>query len=149
MKITTCRIPAFGCLLLMLVASAASTAQTPARPLKDQLVGHWQLVSIAVNESAPPYGTEPRGSMFLDAAGHYAVIVITSGRARNVSYFGTYTINDSDSSITMHVDASSIPAAAGRDEKRFVAFSGDQLTLTNQRGAGPVGPVKLIWKRAN
>jgi Lipocalin-like domain len=137
-------------LLGLLVASiaAASFAQAPARPLREQLVGHWQLVSVTVN-STPPYGANPEGSMFLDEGGHYSVIVITDGSARSVAYFGTYTVDDADSSLTMHVESSNFANAAGRDEKRFVAFSGDELILTNQRSGGPIGPVKLTWKRAN
>lgn len=127
---------------------ATSSAQTPAKSLKDQLVGHWQLVSVSINRSSP-YGANPQGSMFLDAGGHYSVIVITAGRARNVSYFGTYTVDDTDSSVTMHIDGSSNANAVGRDEKRFVSFSGDELVVANQKSAGPIGGVKLTWKQAN
>jgi hypothetical protein len=127
---------------------ATSFAQTPAKSLKDQLVGHWQLVSVSVN-NAKPYGANPQGSMFFDAGGHYSVIVITGGAAKSVSYFGTYIVNDAESSMTMHIDASSLANAAGRDEARFVTFSGDELVVANQKSAGPVGDVKLTWKRAN
>jgi hypothetical protein len=151
MKILPRGIPATMSLLLMLaLASIATTAfaQAPTKSLKDQLVGHWQLVSVTFNGTSP-YGATPQGSMFLDGGGHYSVIVITAGQARNVAYFGTYTVNDADSSITMHVDASSGVNVAGRDEQRVVSFSGDQLTVATQKAGGPLGPIKLTWKQAN
>jgi hypothetical protein len=136
--------------VILALASIATTslAQTPAKSIKDQLVGHWQLVSVIINGNEP-YGANPQGSMFLDAGGHYSVIAITAGKARSISYFGTYTVNDADSSMTMHVDASSGANAAGRDEKRIVTFSGDDLTVANQKFAGSVGGIKLTWKRSN
>jgi hypothetical protein len=128
--------------------ATTSSAQTPSRSLNDQLVGHWQLVSVSVNGN-DSYGASPQGSMFFDAGGHYSVIVISAARARNVSYFGTYTVNDADNSIAMHIDASNQAGAAGRDDKRYVTFSGDELIVANQKAAGPLGSVKLIWKSVN
>jgi lipocalin-like protein len=132
---------------LVAIASAA-LAQSSAKPLRDQLVGHWGLVSVRINGAAP-YGEAPKGSMFLDAAGHYSVVVITTGAARDISYFGTYTTDDADGSITIHIEASSDSAAAGRDEKRFVRFDGDELIASSQQPAGSAGGVTLTWKRAN
>ena len=134
-------------LALALIASVAN-AQTSAKSLRDQLVGHWGLVSVRISGTSP-YGEDPRGSMFLDAAGHYSVIVITAGNARDISYFGTYTTDDAEGSMTIHVEASSIASAAGRDEKRFVTFDGDELIVSNQKPGTPPGGVTLTWKRAN
>ena len=81
--------------------------------------------------------------MFLDAAGNYSVIVISAGNAKNISYFGTYTVNDADNTMTMHIDASSGINARGRDEKRTVTFNGDQMTQET-----PKGGIKITWKRS-
>jgi Lipocalin-like domain len=139
-------------LVFLALASIASgaLAQTPGKTLKDQLVGHWRLVSVSLN-GATPYGPDPAGSMFLDAGGHYSVIVITAGSARNIAYFGTYTIDDSENSITMHVDATAAGAEARPDVKRFVTFSGDELIVANnnQKGPGPGRSVELTWKQQN
>jgi hypothetical protein len=150
MKISARGFAAFELLLVMLLlAFAGATHAQTSKSLKEQLVGHWQLASISVNDSTQPYGTDPQGSMFADAAGHYAVIVISSGGARNVSLFGTYAVDDANGSVTLHVDASNLTDAVGQDVKRFVALNGDELTVTSRRGAGPVGRVTMIWKRAN
>jgi hypothetical protein len=154
MKITARGVVAgVSSLMILTLASIATPtlAQSPTKSLNDQLLGHWQLDSVTINDSAP-YGANPQGSMFLDAGGHFSVIVISAGQARNISYFGTYTVNDADKSMTMHIDASSGGGdvnAAGRDEKRLVTFSGDELTVANQTASGAAGAVKLTWKQAN
>jgi Lipocalin-like domain len=127
---------------------ATANAQAPSKSLKDQLVGHWQLVSVTFN-GYPPYGNSPEGTMFLDAAGHYAVIVITGGEARSVGYYGNYTVNDADSTITLHIDASTgVNNAAGRDQHRAISFNGDEMIQDNIRADGTKGSMKLTWKRA-
>lgn len=135
-------------LALLAAVAAPSFAQTPAKPLKDQLAGHWRLVSISIGD-AQPYWPHPQGSMFFDAGGDYSVIVVSDGGARSISYFGAYTANDADGTLTMHIDASSHAGAAGRDEKRLVTVSGDQLTVENRQAAGSPGSIKLTWQRAN
>lgn len=133
------------------VLTTSSYAQTPGKSLKDTLAGHWQLVSVTANERMP-YGADPHGSMFLDAAGHFSIVVISSGDARSVAYFGTYTMNDADKLMTLHIEGSvggGSPSAAGRDLKRLVALNGDDLTMQNQTPTGTPGNIKLAWKRAN
>jgi len=127
---------------------ATALAQTPAKPLKEQVVGHWRLVSASVDNQTP-YGGDPVGSLFLDAAGHYAIIVITEGAARNVAYFGAYTTDDADGSVTSHIQASNNQAAIGRDEKRYVVFDGDKMIATSRKPSGPPGGIKLTWQRDN
>jgi hypothetical protein len=136
--------------LLTAVLATASLAQAPDKSLKDALAGHWQLVSVTANERTP-YGTDPHGSMFFDAAGHFSIIVISSGNARSVAYFGSYTVNDADKLMTLHIEDSvggGSPNAAGRDLKRSVTLNGDELTIQNQPSAAIPGNIKLTWKRA-
>jgi hypothetical protein len=129
----------------------ASFAQTPGKSLKEALIGHWQLVSVTASERMP-YGADPHGSMFLDAAGHFSTSVMSAGDARSVAYFGTYTVSDADKLMTLHIEGSvggGSPNAAGRDLKRLVALNGDELTMQNQTAAGTPGNFRLTWKRAN
>jgi hypothetical protein len=126
-------------------------AQTAGKSLQEALVGHWQLVSVTANERTP-YGANPQGSMFLDAGGHFSMIVISDGNARSVAYFGTYTVSDADKLMSLRIEDSTgggSPNASGRDLKRLVALSGDELTMQNQTPAGAPGNIKLTWKRAN
>ena len=141
------------CVLLLMsllpASLAAAQSQTPA--LAPKLVGHWQLVSVSVN-GGQPYGANPQGSMFIDTAGHFSVIVISAGDARSIAYFGTYTVNNADSSTIMHIDGSTGgggESANGRDLKRLIAFNGDELTVSNAMPSGAPGAIRLTWKRAD
>lgn len=141
------RLSSLGVLALALT-TAPSLAQTPGKSIKEQLVGHWELVSISINGTMP-YGDNPQGSMFIDAAGDYSVIVVTDGKARSIAYFGTYSVNDADSSMTMHIQGNTRRNTDGRDQKRIVSFSGDELIQTNPAAAGPRPAVQVTWKRAS
>lgn len=138
--------------ILALVSTATSSlAQTAAKSLKDQLVGHWQLVSVTINDRTP-YGANPQGSMFFDAGRHFSVIVLSAGEARSISYFGTYTLDEAAQSLTLEIGGSvggSGTSAAGREVRRLLKFSGDELALTNETPSGAPGAVTTTWKRAN
>lgn len=127
--------------------AATALAQAPGKSLKDQLVGRWDLVAVGTG-GADPYGTNPTGSMLIDADGHYSVIVITGGKARNISYFGTYTLDPAANTMTMHIDGSTRAKADGRDLKRTITFNGDEMIQDTPPSAGPRGFVKVTWKRA-
>jgi hypothetical protein len=132
--------------LALVVAGPVAAALAQGSSLKDQLVGQWQLVSIGINNAAP-YGDSPTGSMLLDAAGHYSIIVISNGGARNISYYGSYTVDESSKSVTMHVAGGTRANADGQDQTRQVTVDGDQLV--EQTPPGRKGSIKMTWKRAN
>jgi hypothetical protein len=137
---------------------------------REQLVGTWTLLSWeqkkADGAKIERYGTAPKGIAFFDADGRYIITVMKSDRARyasnalwqgtpeenkdtadgTITYFGTYTADETDRSISIHVEGSSFPNWNGSDQKRFVAIMGDQLTLTVRPPGGDV--VDVIWKRA-
>src|SRR5438309_1829873 len=155
-------------LLLPLLALSAAAQQ---ESLKKQLVGTWTLVSWEQKNGdgtkVERYGANPTGIAFFDAGGRYIITVMRSDRAKyasnalwqgtadenketadgTITYFGTYSLNEADSSIAIHVDGSSFPNWNGTDQKRFVAIAGEQLTLTVRPPAGDV--VDVIWKRVN
>jgi len=137
-------------LLLGLVLMSSALAQSAATSLKQQLVGHWQLVSVALGDRTP-YGAAPQGSMFLDAQGHLSVIVISDGGARNISYFGTYTVDDAAKLMTIHVEGSSGGSGntSGRSFTRLLQLQGNELVMTNEAPANAPGVIKQTWKQAN
>jgi hypothetical protein len=140
------------------------------QPFKEQLVGTWTLLSWeqkkADGSKVERYGTNPKGIAFFDADGRYIITVMKSDRAKyasntlwqgtpqenketadgTITYFGIYSTNEADDSITIHVEGSSFPNWNGSDQKRFVSIVGDQLTLTVRPPGGDV--VDVIWKRA-
>lgn len=101
--------------------------------LKEQLVGTWTLLAWEQKKGdgtkAERYGTSPKGIAFFDAGGRYIITVMRSDRAKYASnalwqgtakenketadgtttYFGTYSISETDSSIAIHIEGSSFP----------------------------------------
>lgn len=138
--------------------------------LKEQLVGTWTLLSWEQKKGdgtkIERYGTSPKGMAFFDAGGRYIITVMRANRAKyasnalwqgtpeenketadgTITYFGTYSISDADSSIAIRVEGSSFPNWNGMEQKRFVSIAGDQLTLTVRPPGRDV--VDVSWKRA-
>ena len=134
------------------------------------LVGTWTLISWeqrkADGSKIERYGPAPKGIAFFDAGGRYIITVMRSDRAKYASnalwqgtaeenretadgtipYFATYSANEADGSIAIHVEGSSFPNWNGTEQKRFVAIAGDQPTLTVRPPGGDI--VDVIWKRA-
>ena len=65
-----------------------------------------------------------------------------------LSYFGTYTIDTKDGSITHHVEGSLFPNWVGTEQKRFFKFtrSGLELSATFELD-GQERRAVLTWKR--
>ena len=139
--------------------------------LKDRLIGTWALVSWEQKKSdgskVQRYGANPTGIAFFDAGGRYIITVMRSDRANyasnalwegtaeenraaadgTITYFGTYSVTEADSSIAIHIEGSSFPNWNGAKQKRIVAITGDQMTMTVRPPSGET--VDVIWKRAN
>jgi hypothetical protein len=138
--------------------------------LKGQLIGTWMLASWEQKKGdgtkVQRYGENPVGIAFFDAGGRYIITVMRSDRAKyasgalwqgtsdenkatadgTITYFGTYSVSEADSSIAIHIEGSSFPNWNGVDQKRIVAIAGDQLTLTVRPPTGEI--VDVVWKRA-
>jgi hypothetical protein len=158
-------------------ATAAPTAarDSAARPrsLREQLIGQWNLVSLAaVNGSDVeyPWGSDIAGVIAYDAAGHMATQIMRHDRPRFASgdmdngsfaelsaaltgytaYFGTYSVDDSADAVTHYVKGSLFPNWVGTEQRREIALDGDQLTLTSQPilFKGQMRVFRAVWKRA-
>ena len=59
--------------------------------------------------------------------------------------YGRYSVDDSGSMVTYHIEQSVFPNADGTDQKRAVTISGNEL-----RNVAPIGPCTgvMLWKRA-
>jgi hypothetical protein len=138
--------------------------------LKGQLIGTWLLASWEQRKGdgtkVQRYGESPVGIAFFDAGGRYIITVMRSDRANyasgalwqgtaeenkatadgTITYFGTYSVNEADRSIAIHIDGSYFPNWNAADQKRIVAIAGDQLTLTVRPPTGEI--VDVVWKRA-
>lgn len=154
----------------LLVTCGLSLTSAQGRTIKDRFVGTWKLVNIetrnAKGEVVPPANPAANqnrtGYIIFDDAGYMAVTLMPLGRkkpagaqmtdeeapaalAGYAAYFGTYTFNEKEQSVTYHVEGSVDPAL-GRDQKRFFEMSGNRLTL--KPPPGPSGnQQRIIWER--
>jgi Lipocalin-like domain len=144
--------------LALLPGSAVAQQKT----LKDQLVGTWTLVE------APQWGPNPNGRLSLEANGRYSTILLRSDLAKYASNnrtqttpqedkatvqgvlasFGTYTVNETERTYTIHVEASSFPNWKGTDQKRIVvSITADELKVTNPAPSIGGSPTQTVYKR--
>jgi hypothetical protein len=137
---------------------------------QEQLVGTWTFVS-AVNTRPDgtkfdPYGGSGAGMLFFDSGGRFSRQTIRSdipklasnnrqeGTADEfeavakgvLSYFGTYSLDDSGTTLTEHVKLSSFPNQNGKDRIWTIALTGDDLTMAGQVAASG-GTNELKFKR--
>ncbi len=147
--------------------AAASTS------INDRFAGTWELVTVErfdENDQLLPPADPPGfgqvgtiGYITYDPAGHMGVVIMgpdrkpysedgpTADEARAsmggyVSYFGPYTVNEAEGSVTHHLIASRNPNSAGSDNLRSYELHDDQLTLRPPRGDSGV-QLALTWQR--
>jgi hypothetical protein len=157
-------------LLFLGIGLPASNAVAQQKSLKEQLVGTWTFVS-AVNTRPDgtkfdPYGGKAAGMLFFDSSDRFSWQVIRSdipklasnnrqeGTADEfkavaqgvLSYFGTYSLDDSGKTLTQHIVSSSFPNYNGANRIWAIALTGDDLTMASQAAASG-GTNELKWKR--
>jgi hypothetical protein len=141
-------------------------AQTTAK----DLVGTWTLVSITLEKDGKKvdfYGPNPQGRATYDGSGRVSVIVTRSDLPKFVSnnreagtpeekkaivqgsiaYFGTYSVSETDKTLTVHFEDSTFPNWNGIDQKRSFNISGDELKITNPTSSTGTGSNQQVWKR--
>jgi hypothetical protein len=139
----------------------------PPKSMKEALVGSWSLL---IDDSVKPDGTHvsnfgpnPIGTAMFGADGHFVVAITRAGRPKFASnnrtsgtadenkavvsgsnaFFGTYTLNEGDKTLTMRVEGATYPNLEGTTQKRTITSltAGDELTWTNPATHGEVA-----WK---
>lgn len=116
-----------------------------------QIVGTWKLVGITVHhpdgtETPDRLGPNPIGYIMYDRSGHMAVQFMSTTRTADTpvaggytAYFGTYTIDEQEKSVTHHVEGSVSLGGIGGNPKRFVELNGDDLKLIVKGAASADG----------
>jgi hypothetical protein len=138
----------------------------------NDLVGTWTLVSITLEQDGKKtdfYGPNPRGQVKYDPNGHVLFIITRSDLPKfasnnreagtpeenkavvqgSIAYFGTYSVNETDKTITTHIESCTFPNWNGTDRKSSFNISGDELSITviTTPSTG-TGTAYLVWKRA-
>jgi Lipocalin-like domain len=151
----------------------ASAQTDQAKPIQQQILGTWKLVSY-VREEIPSgaksdvMGAHPSGYINYGRDGRMMVIIVGSDRKKPagpvataeeaealirsmLSYAGTYTVDSEAKTVTHHIDVSWDQSRMGESHVRTYKLDGDRLTLTTQPSNDPATGKKtvrtLIWER--
>lgn len=132
---------------------AASVEPVRAQSVQEQLVGVYTLARFA------GHGDEPTGRISYDAAGRMWAMVLPPGRSPYtnestaeevrdavrgvITYYGTYTIDESTGRVIHHLEAASNPAWIGADFVRWYRFEGRNLVIS----LNPDFENTLLWER--
>jgi hypothetical protein len=166
-----------GRILSALVAGlvlAASCANAYAqKSIKEQLAGAWTLVAVTSEgpdgAKGQPFGPNPKGVIVFSSDGYFSLLqsrgevpkIAANDRtkataeeaqgivASTIAYYGTYTVNETDRTLSVKLLASTFAnLLGGPEQKRIItALTADVLNFTNPRT--PAGVTLLTaWKRA-
>lgn len=141
----------------------------------DSFAGTWRLAD-AYAETAQgrrpfPLGDGTHGLIMYDTAGHMSAQLMSAGRkpfsSRNfeevpleefkaaylgyTSYYGTYTLNVAEQTVTHHVEGSLTAGWVGGDQLRYFEFADGALILKTppMRTVDGTKVVNtLVWRRA-
>ena len=158
-------------LLCLAVGSSASDALAQQKSLKEQLVGTWTLVSSDQvrpdGSKLKQFGANPNGINVFDANGRFFLMMASADNSRiasndrsmtqseedgliveSIAYYGTYTVNEEVTVISLHLDASTFPNQVGTDQKRTItSLTADELKYSSP---GSISGVQIhqVWKLA-
>jgi Lipocalin-like domain len=145
------------------------TALPQQKSLKEQIVGTWTYVSSTAKlpDGSPLWGINPRGLFILTENGHFSWQIFRTDRPKfalndrlhatpdeytatmqgSLAYFGTYSINEADKTISFTTEGSTFPNSEGEVLKRIITnLTADELIYTNP--ATTTGArVEAVWKR--
>lgn len=146
----------------------------PKSAVTEKLIGSWKLVSI---ETIRPngeiiydwMGRQPTGLTVYESAGRMSVQIMRDPRPTFDSndnakatpeekaraydgyyaYYGTYQVNEAESTVMHHVQSSLRPTEVGIDYQRYFKLSGDRIVLTTTRyqEAGEQRTNRPTWER--
>ena len=155
--------------MVMSLGLMLSVGTASAQTAKD-LIGAWLTVSVTVEQGdkkIEPFGPNAKGTQIYDSSGRFATIVMRGDLPKvasnnmqtstadesqiiahgSLAYYGTYTVNEADKTVTVRIDGASFPNFAGTTQTRRFAVSGDELTISNPTPA--VGSAaKVVLRRA-
>src|ERR1700694_4640892 len=153
------RMIAAAALALALPAGAA--AAQPAKSLKDQIVGTWNFVVAEVTapdgKKSFPFGETPKGILIFTADGRFAQIHVASDvpriasnnrltgtpeeyagiMRRSLSVFGTWTVDETNKTVTYHIVSASFPNWEGEAQTRTIEkLTADEFVNTTTVAGG-------------
>jgi hypothetical protein len=137
---------------IILACALAGILSVPAQAqsLRDQLVGAWSLVSCNPDNQIvrTRCGTNPHGIVIYDASGRYTWIIAARDRPKAsaganspveelkaivvgmVAQFGTWSVNETDKTLTAHIDGALFQNNEGtKGQPTPISVSGDEYRI--------------------
>ena len=151
-----------------------STGAPNPRPLSEVLVGTWELTvredhtTTGERRIDPMLGADPIALLVYDRTGHFAAQFMKRDRSRapetevaiaapnNSSarggydaYFGSYTVNDANGTVTQGLTGALSPENVGLVLTRAMTVVGDELTIRLETATAGGEPITrtLRWRR--
>jgi lipocalin-like protein len=145
-----------------------------APPLSSTLVGSWELLTREDRTLGgeariePSLGADPIALLIYDGHGHFAAQFMkrnrdvavdattapagpNNSRARGGydAYFGTYTVDDAQGTVTQRLAAALSPENVGQVLTRAMTVDGDELTIRLETATASGEPIirTLRWRR--
>jgi len=158
--------------IVLLIANSV-IAQQNNIATKLAILGSWTLVSVkninADGTKTFPYGTDPRGILFFDERGNYAIQIYKNERPKIVSgdknkctaeenaaivqgsnsHFGEYEIDETNKIITFKIKTASFPNWEGTEQKRYFVYDNNEIkyVVTNTTQGGKSVTAEVVWKK--
>jgi hypothetical protein len=156
---------------------AQNSMVSPGASVAEALIGSWRLVSVETIRPNgeviyPFYGRHPEGLLIYDRSGWMSAQIVsdpkptvpeTNSREKFLeatpadkvaaidgfyAYFGTWTVDNSGSTITHHIKQSRYPGERGNEALRKLRLKDDRLTLVAKtHEMGEDHERKLVWER--
>lgn len=139
------------------------------KTLKDQVTGTWAYSSdqnVASDGSKRElFGPSSKGLLVLSANGRYSQIIVRTdvpkfksnnrleGTAEEnkaavrgtTAAFGTWSVNEADKTLVVHIEGGLFPNQSGTDSKRLITVTADELKYVTSAGGG--GTSTTVFKR--
>lgn len=119
-------------------------AVSQQKSLKDTIIGSWSITSVVdqyeSGKKIDNWGAV-KGNISFDGTGRFTQVIIGDAQpamktpdprkpdAPVVAYYGSYTVNEGNKTITFKVDAASYSPRAASELTATVAIKGDTLSL--------------------
>jgi Lipocalin-like domain len=157
---------------LAAVTALPSYAAAQHASIKSGLVGAWSFVSVTAERAdgskTEIFGANPKGIMVFTPDGHFSLFqsraeiprLAANDRAKatpeeaiavmqgSIAYYGTYSVNESDKTMTVKIEASTFANLVGPEQKRIItSLTADELHFINPRTPAGV-TLHTVWKRA-
>jgi Lipocalin-like domain len=159
-------------LLCVTAGLSASGSLAQEKSLKEQLVGTWTLASsdqvLPDGRRLKQFGANPKGINVFDANGRFFLMVASADNTKiaskdpssknsqeeggliveSIAYYGTYTVNEAEKVVFLHLDASTFPNQIGTGQKLTItSITPSELKYSNPAAIFGV-QVLQVWKRA-